>query len=524
MQSYHITKDGIYAGDGSVKNEPPYLEWLLGHHHGQPRMLYDLDGSVAALLRLIEVTREEGEKLLRDKQLQLESYRITYFPNKFFGIDKGEHGGHLYANFSNAAEYSEPHYTGAENIEEDKNKALGAMAVSDSILLLYRSLGLDTAMASPVSAFMKKYKLNIPLASDMEGLDDVITMAHESVKGNWVEAWKRGYWDHAYDYDIVSAYPSELSKLFDIRRGEWVNEKNPPDNAVYGFARGILTTGRELHPFLYRDKTRQNINVTITPVGSRQDVLPLEKIRLIKEYDLGKWKPSDGWFWIPKGPQYEVLKGPITYLMNNRPAAGVGREIVKRIASGIWGKMLETHTSDTGRIKLGGYYNPIYGSIVENAIQVKVTKACLDNNTIPLQIAVDGIISDKALKLDIGQDPGKWRLSHEGRCLILSAGLVGFEGKGGSEEFSLTFEWLNDQIKAKPKAKEYKMVKYTPVTLARAINSGWDKLGTVEEVTRYIGIKEDAKRMWMEEPKSGGDLLKKTYSSEPWDCSILGIE
>lgn len=527
MIGYHITPGGIHCSDGAVRTEPPYLEWLLEHRRGEPKILYDLDGSVAGLCRLIGLTHDEGQTLARDRELRLDAYRLKYFPDSFFSIDKGEHEGHLYANFMNAGRYAEPRYTGAEGPDEALQKARDAQAVGDQIAAVYKELRLGTdKITSPISAFLKQYNLNIPLAADIpDEAIKVVNMAYTSVKGNWLEAWYKGYWPEAYDYDISGAYPSELAKLLDIRRGKWVTSPRPPGAAVYGFAYGSITTSREFHPFLFRDKNNRNIDLTITPAGTWPDTLPIEKIRLIKEYpDLGKWAPELGWWWIPQGPQFELFKGPVNFLWNKRPAApGVGREVVKQTLSGIWGKMLETHINSGGYMKFGNYFNPIYGSIVENAIQVKDVRVCLENNIIPLHIAVDGLITDRELKLDTGAGMGQWRLSHKGQCIIASAGIVAFEGKPGAEAFSLTFDWLYDAIKKNPRKREYKMTKYSPLTLARALNTGWDRLGEIEEVTRSIYIKEDSKRMWMDTPKNGGDLLKRTFISAPWECSMLGI-
>lgn len=526
MIGYHITPSGIYSSDGDVRTEPPYLEWLLNHHPGEPKIFYDLDGSVAGLCRLIGLAREEGEKLAKNKKVTLLPYKLTYYPRIFFAIDKGYGPGRLFENYMSAGQYIDTHFNDDTGPDEALQKAKTAQETGELALKTFDNIGINMSRAfSPVNAFLKQYDLHIPTIHDIpEEAQEAAEYAYDTIKGNWLEAWERGFWTEAYDYDISGAYASEMANLLHIGRGRWMRSLEAPDEAVYGFGRGWLTTGADFHPFLFRDKYNRNVGeLTLTPVGSREETLTLQKIRFLKEYGLGKWRSAGGWWWIPQGQQYEVLKGPIMHLWNKRSASeNMERAILKRIMAGIWGKMLEVKGPADQQV-FGDYFNPVYGSIVENNIQIKVAKACLDNKITPLQIAVDGIISDQKLQIDEGPGLGQWRLSHKGKCIIVSCGVVGFEGKEGAEEFSLKYEWLESAIKKNPRRKEYVMRKWAPLTLARAINTEWQQLGDIQEVTRTIYIKEDSKRMWMDYPKNGGDLLKRKFKSAPWECSMLNI-
>jgi hypothetical protein len=526
MIGYHITTSGIYCSNGTVRKEAPYLEWLLEDHPEEPKIFYDMDSSVASLMKLIDLSRDEGEKLATKKKVTLTPYKITYYPRIFFAIDKGFGIGHLFVNYMNAGQYIDTHFQKNESPDEALQKAKTAKETGDRVMKAFDNIGINMSRAfSPVNAFLKQYDLHIPTVDNIpEEAQEAAEYAYDTVKGNWLEAWQRGYWPEAYDYDISGAYASEMAKLLHIGRGRWVKSLEPPAEAVYGFGRGWLTTAAEFHPFLFRDKDNRNIGeLTLTPIGSREDTLTLEKIRFLREYGLGKWVSAGGWWWIPLGQQFEFLKGPINHLWSKRnEAESMERSILKRVMAGIWGKMLEVKGPADQR-EFGEYFNPIYGSIVENNIQIKDAKVCLENKIIPLQLAVDGIITDKKLKLDEGPGLGQWRLSHKGKCIIVSCGVVGFEGKDGAEEFSLKYEWLEAAIKKNPRKKEYAMTKYSPLTLTKALNSEWTKLGEIEEVTRRIYIKEDSKRMWMDTPKNGGDLLKRKFTSAPWECSMLNI-
>lgn len=154
-------------------------------------------------------------------------------------------------------------------------------------------------------------------------------------------------------------------------------------------------------------------------------------------------------------------------------------------------------------------------------MRLRVAKACLDNKIQPLSIAVDGIVTDKPLDLELGANMGDWRLSHVGRCIIVNAGIVALEGKHGLEEFSLRFSDLYEQMTRNPEAQSYTQTKLSPVTLAKALNTSFGKLGTLQEVRRDIHIGEEHKRLWSKCPVTGGDILSNVYDSLPLTSAMI---
>jgi hypothetical protein len=95
-------------------------------------------------------------------------------------------------------------------------------------------------------------------------------------------------------------------------------------------------------------------------------------------------------------------------------------------------------------------------------------------------------------------------------------------GKGGNEEFALSYDWLKGMMQVYPEQSEYEMVKWGFVSLAKALSEGkWGKLGELEQVTRTVRVGEDQKRMYVDGPKCGGDVLGGQYTSQPWSSSIV---
>lgn len=498
----------------------------MNHEPFEAKIFYDLDYSVAALLHHEDITAEQGKKLQDTHKLHLNNgYRLSYYPGKVFTIDYGYGASKGYAYFYNAKQFKDIHHSLNDFAGYAINKAKEAQEVGSNVLLTYAQIGIvSESLTSPIKAFEKSYLYpNIPTVDDIP--EEVGEMAYEGIKGNWVECYQLGHWDVAYDYDINGAYASELMELLDIRQGTWIHSKDIPNNRAvvpYGFARGIITIDAPFHPFIVNRG-----DLSHTPVGSWETSLSLAEVDFLRVNKLGKFKVEDCWYWATGSEVSDEIGKPFEATVNRLWEVRQGAEvmtnsIVKRILAGMWGKMLELRgTGDN--VEFGEKFNPVYGAIVEANNRLKVAQVCLDNNVIPLAVAVDGIVTDKPLKLDSNGKIGQWRLTHQGKCIIVSSGIVGIEGKGANEEFSISYDWLAGKLGGKPKQNEYVMEKIAPVTLARALSTdGWDKLGSLVKSTRTVYIGGDNKRCYKDEPKCGKDILGKVYDSEPWDITMIG--
>ena len=314
-----------------------------------------------------------------------------------------------------------------------------------------------------------------------------------------------------YDYDINGAYGSELAKLVNLRDGKW-HHTTDYSTAHYGFAKGILTTNADFHPFLLEGN-----DLSYTPVGSWETYLTINEIEFLKHYKLGKFEIEDMWCWIAHGAQEFPLRNLVEWLYGQKQSGNeLEAQIARRCMAGIWGRFLEFRGKD-----FGPAFNPVYGAIVEANNRLKVARVCIENDIKPLHVAVDGVITDKPLAIRTNDELGGWRLSHKGKCIIVSSGVVGFEGKQGAEEFSLRFSWLYEQMKAKPGVTELTMEKWAPVTLAKALNTDFNELGQVKKLVRSVYLEPDKKRVWKDRPRNASEILSKQYQSAPLEASII---
>lgn len=483
----------------------------------QGNLFYNLEAGAASVCRRVGLTRPEAEKLVNEGRVYITPYTLKYYPNKALCLDRGSGAYHPYTNIYNAEQYAEaelsPDYDPVKLAES-------AAETGKNLTAAYAELGLPLhKMASPISAYLAAYgdELNPPTVDDMP--EEAGKLAFRAAKGGWREAFACGYWEHAYDYDINSAYASEMAKLMDIRRGKWTHGRRIPDDAVYGWAEGKLTTHAEFHPFLQKSEDE----TTCTPLlDGKNDVVALGTLRFMEKYQLGEFAIEDGWWWTPNPSvtQAYPFRKPITDLYARRKSTDNQwvKDVIRRILAGLWGK-----TGEFKREEMGRYFNPAYYDIVENNITLRVAATCLDAGIVPLHVAVDGVITDRPLPVDCNGHIGSWRLAHEGRCIIINSGCVGFEGKGGREEFSLTYDWLVGQILANPKASAYTMRKWTSVNLRKALDGDYGRLGELTQTEKTIRLGYDNKRAWRRRAETGEQLLSTQEYSMPLDAVAAGV-
>jgi len=522
MIGYHIDKTKIVSTEGKVqRGKESWLPWLLDNEPLEPRIFYDLDYSVACLLAHEGITEEQGKGLLDTHKLNLRNgYRLAYYPGKVFTIDYGYGAGHAFTYFYNAKQFTDTHHGRDRSVKYAISKAEIALEIANSVLSAYKKIGItNETLTSPINAFKKAHLY--PVIPTVDTLpEEAGEYAYATIKGNWVESFKLGYFKMAYDYDLRGAYASELLKLPDLRSGKWIKKGGLPTDlnlVPYGFVKGILTIDATFHPFIYSEGERST-----TPVGSYEAYLTLQEIDFLRRNKLGTFKPEVGWYWAIQGKPNYPFRRMVQKLWDLRQDADpVTSMVIKRILAGMWGMTLQLKGSNED-MEFGEHFNPVYGAIVEANSRLKVAQACIDSGITPLAVAVDGVICDKPLNVECNGGLGDWKLSHQGKCLVLSSGITGIEGKDANEDFSITYEWLSKALRSAPRQSEYVMKKTSPVTLARAMNSeGWGNLGNLIETSRFIYIGGDTKRCYPTEPKTGNDILTNTYTGQPWDISIV---
>ena len=521
---YYISGEVIASSDGEICTEPPFLDFLLQPKENSIKVFAHMGYNIANLLKLIKLTETEARKLQAENKLYINPYYLKHISGKFFSIKKRDQHNYLFANFSDMSQYKPVKLEGNETTEDCLAKAKEAKETGEEVYNALVALGLHpTSFTSPIKVYEKEIlsKMNLPTIDDIP--EEAGYYSYQCCRGNWLEAFQVGHWEQAYNYDINSAYSAELMQLLDIRFGKWVKSSQWVAEAKYGYCKGIVTITAPFSPIIFTSSEKGD-SLNYTPVGSWETFLTKQEIEFIYKWKLGMFELEDGWWWISEDKQEKPLRNIIEQLYwEKEQNNGIRKEIVKRIMAGIWGKFLQVQ-----RDGFGDRFNPIYGAEVEVGCRLKVAEFILGNKIQPIHIAVDGIISPEPVLLSNSSSSkiGEWELVSIAPCICAGTTVAAIKEKedkekGKTADFSLGYNWLLEQVKRNPEAKEYSVKKLSPVTLAVALNGNWDKLGQLHEITKTVNIGSDMKRCYREIPRCGKDLLSKCYKSEPWDISLL---
>jgi hypothetical protein len=255
-------------------------------------------------------------------------------------------------------------------------------------------LGLHpSSLVSPISAFDKEYfsKLDLPQFEDIP--EEASEYAYNCCHGPWIESFAKGAYTKVYDWDLVSAYPFQLTKCIDTRKGTWLKSDKWDDSAYYGYCKGIVNITADFSPIIY-SKTNE---MSYTPKGEWETFLNKKEIEFIRKYNIGDFELESAWYFYPTEIVYPLKKMMDWLYAKKESSTGMTRKIVKRIMSGCWGRTLQV---DFGEVA-GEFFNSVWGNEVEVGTRLEVAKFILDNDLVDhvLNIAVDGVLTAKEVKL-----------------------------------------------------------------------------------------------------------------------------
>lgn len=339
---------------------------------------------------------------------------------------------------------------------------------------------------------------------------EVLDYAMQGYNGGKFEVTEKGT-GYYYEYDIVSAYPAEISNLVDISWARVVQSSKYRKGAVYGFLRCHIKI-----PYgVFSPTVVPRGTVNTFPIGEYERVITKAEYEYLTSAGADVKILNAYWLHIDNRqyPYRRQIKRLVALKQLYKTKDDtLYYHTVKILMNSLYGKFVQL-------IKQGEHYkastcwNPIYGAVITAACRVKVT---VMQQLHPEIVAVhtDSIITAK--QLDIGRSPelGEFAYDCEGEGIILGSGVYEVGDKTAFRGFHTKLS-LRELLRYNSNKAPVSVMR--PFTWREVAFHGWDKklINYFNEADRKMAVNFDSKRLWLDDWQKWTDVEKRNVSSEP---------
>lgn len=502
------------------------LRYLLNSNSGHKlRVFWDIDSALANLFKLLPLS--VVKELATTSRAKFCGYKLFYAPNSVFGIDNSSYT----ANYYSLSRFFPEDHPAPSSLSETQ-------ALADSLMEALSSLGTPSPdrLASPVSVLMssmrgKEVYDSVPTITDTP--DNALEAQEYAMRCNhrlWVSCYQIGSWgveegDELYTYDMTGAFPSEASKLLDVRQMQHYKSTDYDTSAYYGFLRGRLTIDPDspyafCHPFLFQPPS----GLLTSATGPHpEDFYTLSEIRYLYRYNLGTFDLADAWYLKPYNgtSPSQPLKPIMSDLYSQRSLSPLASSVAKNMANGLIGKLAEHRRSQDGKRTIyGDLFNPIYHAIITTEVRLRDFDFLVQNQITPeelVHIMVDGCRLTRYLPLPVqSRGLGSWKCLGSSPTIVLSPTKV---YSGSRRPGSLTYSDLLSLITEHPQSSRYEQQVPRRITLPQALAAGdlslVGELSTAPASVDLRTIPSELDRVFKKLPRTGKALLTSRYQSKP---------
>lgn len=497
------------------------LHYLLtSGNKAKLKAFWQLDLEITTLLKLLPPSCLT--QLYTTHKLTYNGYRLFYIPGRVFsisvsGLDADFYSLSQFWSDVPSSEYPEP-------LSVHKTQSL-----ADELMRTFTDLGVGTPkrLTSPVMALAGG--LDVFPSSDTPSVSDTPLEALEAQeyalradRPLWVSAYQLGNFSEGlHTYDLTGAHGFMASRLPDLRDFSFHKSKELDEYALYGFVRGKLTIDPAADYSFCHPITMHLGNTSANPTGKYpEDYYYLDTICNVYRYHLGTFKIKDGWYinTTSKRSRAYPFRNCMSKLYTLRSQSSLASSICKRTATGIVGKLIEHHPSESDPTKeiYGDLYNPLYHSIITNETSLAVFRFLIDNSVTPSElvtVGVDGCRLTRHIPLPTVTDLGQWRYSPPIPTIVLAPDRIYSADRNGRLPYSTLLSLIADH----PRSNTYSLPLKRTVTLSQAVvMKDISAVGTIIDSPVTIDFNTlhlDQDRDFQKLPKTGEALLNNKYMS-----------
>jgi len=484
------------------------------------RVVWDLDQFVAPMFRLmLKEYPAQLESLLKQGKVSFDNLTILYNPQKMMSMKLRTSSGIEQVIYYDISQYYHELVDQPEDIYHLKELA-------EMLLHALDKMGIrPSKLSSPAKIFEECVleRMFVPTAYDIpEDKREIAKYAYYCTNRPWIECHQIGHWDATFDYDISSAYPFHAMSLLSTKHCKMVKVSGKvPSGADWGYIKGKVTVNPE---FKMSPVMKRSINGGLySPSGSWDEFITLGMYNFIRERCLGDMKIEDGWY-IHFDSTLKPFEATIKRMYAYRGTNGLANKLAKRMMVGGIGKFIEHYRHGYGR-----FFNPMYSAEVETNTAIQLAKFLYEHKVKSNQliaINTDGCLLSDAVVLKqqkLLNQPGEWKLTEIAPAIALSSGMV---IHGSKRPHGVNYHMLKDAIDQHPNNSSYELWIKRMVSIPDLAEqkADVDELGNAKKFIStsvdLFGLQTkkmlgELDRNFEKLPKTGADLLRNKYQSEP---------
>ncbi len=496
---------------------------------------YNLKYEISAFMQIL--TKAQLKELQQTDKVKYNEYTFKVIGHKCLKIIKGRNNitffdAHNF--FKTSLQKASNTYLGESKLESPVTKYtkkyvskhwvdIAKYCIQDAVLcarliekmiLTFESYGLYVTKLFSVAyiscQYFQRTCKHVSLKYIWEYDRKVIDYGLQSYYGGKFEVSRKGP-GYYYSYDIVSAYPYEISRLIDITNSYIEYSKKFDDRAVYAFmkvkvkiAMNLFTTipikKDGVNKFMCGEFTcfiTKNEYIYLTSIGV--DITIIESCNIYVNEKIFPYKKQIKKLMKMKS-KYKKLGDKINY--NN----------VKILLNSFYGKFVQLVKSGDN-YKASTVWNILYASVITANTRIKIVEL---QNLHPEVVAVhtDSVISTKKLDFNKNDILGNMSYEKEGNGIILGSGIyqIGDSVKMRGFDTNLNLIKLCDTKKSTIKITNVKVYTWREVA-HRSMDL--DYINKFEDFTKEINIRFDRKRFWLGDYKTFSEVLVRNVESLP---------
>lgn len=477
---------------------------------------------------------------LWDKQkCKYGDYTWKYIPNKMLRISKGRNAITIWdiqSFYGSSLEYASNKYLGKHKLELETKEFTDSYiatnidkiveyCVNDAILtrelaLLFlkkirkfrvRPNSLYSIATVGLNYLRKKIRLE-DINFFWRFYPELVKFAWLSYSGGKFEILARGHFE-GYEYDIISAYAYEISKLVGLKYSKVICSNRYREDADYGFLKVLVDIQTPIfHPISYKVK-----KLSIYPIGSYPAFITKDEYDYLLTQGI-RLKIEKG-YWIIAFKKYYPFKDVINYLVilkevyKNKDI--IVSNIAKAIANSFYGKMSQLIETPENKLKAGIAWNPILASTITARVRIRMSNLQQELRNNCLAVHTDSIVTLKPLdNRYLSNRIGGFKLVEQGEGLIILSGVYQIGNKCAVRGYLMDkgFNWIN-LLKAYPNRDSIRIKsRLLESWLNTCFRGNYSDMNRFVECMKTIKLNNERKRVWLSRTNARKLLSGLEYS------------